>query len=312
VGRLLGADVLDVRALPGGRSSITLLATVAGIGPVVVKVAPDGLAPVGNRDVLRQAAVLHALDGVDGLAVPRVLATDAAAPPLFVMTHVAGDSFEPVNGDDELPPDAVLDGRARAAARMLARLHAVDPVAAGLGGEAVVTLDGEVERWHRALDTLDLDRLDGAHHEGADAFRQSMPEPVAPAVIHGDWRLGNMIAVGDAVAAVIDWEIWALGDPRVDLAWFLATSVFADNVFARRDPPGMPSRGELLTEYEDARGAAVADLDWFMALVAFKQAATVGLIAKHNRRAGHPDLTFEAAVPVLLSRARSPRGVRHG
>src|SRR5437879_6033660 len=112
VGRVLGRPVTDLRPLPGGRSSVTLAAEPGGGERVVVKIAPEGLDPVGNRDVLRQAAVLQALEGVDGLAVPRVLVTDATAPPLFVMTLVAGDSFEPVNSDDELPLPAVLDRRA--------------------------------------------------------------------------------------------------------------------------------------------------------------------------------------------------------
>ena len=62
---------------------------------IVVKVAPPGLAPVRNRDVLRQARLLRALAGVDGVCVPQVLLEDAGSPPFFVMDFVEGESYEP-------------------------------------------------------------------------------------------------------------------------------------------------------------------------------------------------------------------------
>ena len=40
-------------------------------------------------------------------------------------------------------------------------------------------------------------------------------------IVHGDFRLGNLLAAGARIAAVVDWEIWSVGDPRVDVGWFL-------------------------------------------------------------------------------------------
>ncbi|MHB1836533.1 MAG: phosphotransferase family protein, partial [Solirubrobacteraceae bacterium] len=81
-----GASLGPLEPLPGGISSLTFAAAASGLGDgasrVVVKVAPPGLEPVRNRDVLRQARVLEALHGARDLPVPGVLATDAGTPPL--------------------------------------------------------------------------------------------------------------------------------------------------------------------------------------------------------------------------------------
>jgi aminoglycoside phosphotransferase (APT) family kinase protein len=299
--RAAGAPVSDVRPLPGGLSSITLAALLQRpvVVPMVIKVAPPGLEPVRNRDVLRQARVLRVLAHVDGIEVPEVLFTDGAPPPLFGMQLVTGDSFEPVNSNDELPEPAHLDGRALAAARMLARLHALDVTrTAGLENEAPVALEQEIARWERALDTVD-DDLRRGHDRCAAALKDTIPCEVPAALLHGDWRLGNMLARGAEITAVIDWEIWSIGDPRVDLSWFLANSVSDDNVFATRKAPGMPNRERLLAAYESERGAPMEDLHWFDALTAFKQTATMGLILKRNRRQPTPDPAIEAHAPQL-------------
>src|SRR5206468_345789 len=105
---------------------------------IVLKVAPAGLAPVRNRDVLRQARVLRALARAPRVRVPRVLFEDAGEPPeippFFAMRYVEGDSFEPHMDEDggRLPYPDVVDARARGAARMLGALHTALPEMIGL------------------------------------------------------------------------------------------------------------------------------------------------------------------------------------
>ncbi|MGZ4296142.1 MAG: phosphotransferase, partial [Solirubrobacteraceae bacterium] len=83
------AEVGTLQPLPGGISSLTFAAQLSAIGVpdrrVVVKVAPPGLAPVRNRDVLRQARVMAAVHSVPGVLVPEVLLCDDGSPPFFVM-----------------------------------------------------------------------------------------------------------------------------------------------------------------------------------------------------------------------------------
>jgi aminoglycoside phosphotransferase (APT) family kinase protein len=303
--RLSPLGVGDLRPLAGGASSLTYAGTAAGGDAVVVKVAPAGLLPVRHRDVLRQARVLRALAGT-GVPVPEVLADDPgdppAAPPLFVMSFLPGTSHEPLF--DDAPGDAppVVAERLRNAARTMAALHAVDPAVAGLGDEPVVGPVDEVERWSALLGTVDPALVPG-WEDVAAALRSTAPAPLGPAVVHGDFRLGNLLSVGPDVTAVIDWEIWTVGDPRVDLGWFL---VNADPATYERPTPyagTLPTPDELAEVYGD-----VADRAWFEALARFKSAATWSLIVKHNRRRPEPDRELEAlaaAIPRLLSQAAS-------
>jgi aminoglycoside phosphotransferase (APT) family kinase protein len=295
-GWVSGAEVVAFDQLAGGASGLTYRAELHAPGrgsvPVVVKVAPAGLAPVRNRDVLRQARVLRSLHGRPGLAVAEVLFDDAGdpgpsdRPPLFATTFVEGESFEPIIDarDGDLPPPAVIEGRAVAAARMLAALHALDPTHAGLDGEPVNGLADELDRWTASFETVE-DDLRPRWRELREALGAALPDPRPPAVVHGDYRLGNMLCCGDEVRAVIDWEIWSLTDPRVDLAWMLMFCHRREQPPAVRDAPGMPDAVTLRSVYEDAAGAPVEAPEWFDAFVRFKQAATIALLVKRRRKA---------------------------
>ncbi len=308
--RLSGAGVTGVAPLVGGASSLTFGAERDGRA-VVVKVAPPGVAPVAHRDVLRQARILKALAGT-GVPVPAVLwedpGTPPATPPLFVMSHADGDCVEPLF--DGCPPAADLPDRYRNACRAMAALHGLAPAGLGLGDEPVIDPAAEVRRWCDTLQTVDAALVPG--WTGVrDALMCRVPEPMGPSVVHGDFRLGNLLAVGARINAVIDWEIWSVGDPRVDAGWFL---INADPATYRRvtAPAGMvPPVGELAAIYRDALGLDVGDLAWFRALACFKSAATWSLIVKHNRRRRSPRTELEAmagALPGLLERARAMLG----
>lgn len=306
--RLAPLAASDVRELAGGASSLTYRATVRG-RQVVVKVAPPGLAPTLNRDVLRQARALRALHAV-GVAVPQVIWEDPgdppAEPPLYVMEYVEGSSYEPLFDAGSTEHASVVADRLRDAAAVLGRLHAVEPVAIGLGDEPVGTIAEEIARWSRLLDTVDPALAPG-WETAAARLRASAPSSIErPALVHGDFRLGNLLATGGRIAAIIDWELWSVGDPRVDLGWFLAN---ADPATYRRSTPyagSVPPLAELIDRYERARGRPVSDVTWFQALACFKSTATWALIVKHNRRRPRPEAEVEALagwLPSLLERA---------
>ena len=311
--RLRPAGVVDLRPLAGGASSLTYAGRL-GERRVVVKVAPPGVPPVHHRDVLRQARVLRALAGT-AVPVPAVLYEDGgeppAQPPLFVMSLVEGDSFEPLYDLDapRVPPETVA-ARLREAARTMAGLHRLDPASLGLAGEPVTGPPDEVERWSETLRTVDPALVPG-WRDVRDALLAATPEQVSAAVVHGDFRLGNLLAAGDRVTAVVDWEIWSVGDPRVDVGWFL---INADPQTYRRPSRyagWLPPPGELARVYEDTWGHPLTDVAWFEALACFKSAATWSLIVKHNRRRSSPDRGLEdmaRVVPDLLARARDRVG----
>jgi aminoglycoside phosphotransferase (APT) family kinase protein len=305
--RLAPLGVDDVEPLAGGASSLTYSAQV-GDRRVVVKVAPPGLPPVLNRDVLRQARVLRALHGT-AVPVPEVLWEDAGdppdVPPLFVMSFVEGASLEPLFDLDGHDSEPEVAERMRNAARALATLHTLDPAAIGLAPESVVGPEAEIDRWCRLLETIDPVLVPG-WRDVAAALRQREPSPTPPAVVHGDFRLGNLLAVGSDVTAVIDWEIWTVGDPRVDTGWFLANADPATYQRPTRYAGALPPPAELLEIYAAALGRPVPDVAWFQALACFKSTATWSLIVKHNRRRDEPDPDVEAmaaVLPDLLARA---------
>ncbi|MFF0818683.1 phosphotransferase family protein, partial [Rhodococcus sp. NPDC003318] len=213
-----GIRVDNVRPLTGGTSSLTFIADISGgdtAESVVLKVAPPGLAPVNNRDVIRQGRVMQALQGVPGVAAPAVYFQDAGDPPFVAMQMVRGECVEPLLVADRPRDEATLaQTRARFldATRMLAHLHSVDPADIGLGGEPVVSLGDEIDRWTRSFETLP-DDLRGDYETCGKALHATMPVAARPVVNHGDYRLGNTLCDGDRVTAIIDWEIWSVGDP---------------------------------------------------------------------------------------------------
>nr|WP_203471447.1 phosphotransferase family protein [Mycolicibacterium chubuense] len=304
--RLARAGVTDVRPMPGGASSLTYRGMLDA-RPVVVKVAPQGVAPVGHRDVLRQARMLRAL-GPTTVPVPGVALEDPgeppARPPLFAMSLLEGDCVEPLfDVGTELPPAETVATRFHSAATVLARLHRVDTVEAGVAGEPVVSPRDEIDRWSRALQTVDPALAPG-WRSVQTLLESSVPAPMPPVIVHGDFRLGNLLVRGTEVTGVIDWEIWSLSDPRIDLGWFL---VNCDPMTYRRTGAPVPAAADLIATYRDQSGAEPRDLGWFQALACFKSAATWSLIVKHNRRRTVPDPGVEAmagALPGLLDRAR--------
>jgi aminoglycoside phosphotransferase (APT) family kinase protein len=292
-----------------GASSLTFRAELLlpeGGRSVIVKVAPPGVSPTGNRDVLRQAAVLRALEGESQIRTPRVLleeeASDLDNPPFFVMDFLDGECVEPVLDDPlpSMPTPEILRPRTLDAVRVLAALHEVDTTAGVFAREVPLSLEQEVGRWERALATVEP-ALRPSADEVARRLLQTVPPPMPPALLHGDFRLGNLLCRGATVVGVVDWEIWSLGDPRIDLLWFLLFTEPGRLPVAVRPAPGMPRADELVAEYVAARhGADLEALTWFEALIQFKQAAITALIVKHNRRRTHPDVRLERSSRQIL------------
>jgi aminoglycoside phosphotransferase (APT) family kinase protein len=312
--RLAPVALTDLRPLTGGASSLTYRGTrTSDREPFVVKMAPPGVPPVLNRDVLRQARLLRALHG-SAVPVPRVLWEDIGdppdVPPLFVMSYVEGASLEPLFDRDGEDPEPVVAERMRNAARTMAALHALDPIALGLTDEPEGDLSEEIERWCRSLGTVDPELAPGWQDVAATLHAHEPPARRA-AVVHGDFRLGNLLASGAAITAVVDWEIWSIADPRLDVGWFLVNADPDTYGRATRYAGALPPPDELAELYADALGETPADLAWFRALALFKSTATWSLIVKHNRRRTTPDPELEALAPVLprlLARATALAG----
>ncbi|WP_405988728.1 phosphotransferase family protein [Streptomyces sp. NBC_00986] len=306
-GWIPGATVDGVEPLTGGTSSLTYVAALAGVPAgyerVVLKVAPPGLAPVRNRDVLRQARLMAALAGQPGVRVPKVLFCDAGAPPavqpFVAMELVPGECVEPVLVPRGTLTPGQVRSRALDAARMLADLHRVDPLRTALAAEPVMTLDAEIDRWTRAFSTVP-DDLSAGHEAVADRLHATLPAAMTPVFTHGDYRLGNTLCAAGSVTSIIDWEIWSLGDPRVDMTWLTFFTDEARHPAALSDEPtGMPAKAELVAAYEELRGEPLRDLSWFEALTKYKESAATALLIKRGRKSGQLNAMHRRMLPAL-------------
>lgn len=285
--------------LPGGHSGLTYRIAV-GDAEHVVKAVPPGQRPVGRHDMLRQARVLSALAGT-GVPVPAVRAVDDEAPAWFAMDLVPGESIEPVLDDDPVEP-ALAAARMRRAAEVLPLLHAV-PLADLPVDSDPLTPSAELARWARTMGAVPAELVpDAAALQRR--LEAAVPDPVAPVLVHGDYRLGNLLAVGAEPVALIDWEIWSPGDPRVELGWFLLFADGANFPGVGHHVPGLPSAAELVERYADAAAVALSRLPalpWFDALGRFKMAAIMGHNLRRHREGRHHDPDQER-LPATIER----------
>jgi aminoglycoside phosphotransferase (APT) family kinase protein len=285
----------SLEPLLGGHSGLTYKIAL-GNEWFVVKAVPPGQRSIGRHDMLRQARIMHALAG-SGVPLPAIRATDDVEPAWFAMELVAGDSLEPVLDDPPVEP-ALAAARMRRAAEILPRLHAVPLSELPIDGEPLAPAD-ELARWSRTMGAVPPELAPGAERL-EKLLASSVPEAVEPVLVHGDYRLGNIIAVGAEPAALIDWEIWSPGDPRVELGWFLVFADGANFPGVGREVPGLPAAAELVERYADG-GPAPRDLTWFDALGRFKMAAIMGHNLRRHREGRHHDPDQER-LPATIER----------
>ncbi|MFI0777480.1 phosphotransferase family protein [Streptomyces sp. NPDC021212] len=299
-----GAAIGELTVLPGGHSGLTYSVT-AGDARYVVKAVPPGQRAVGRNDVLRQARVLGALAG-STVPVPGVVAVDETQPAWFAMDFAAGEAVEPVLDEHEVPA-ATARARMLEIASVLRRLHTTDVGAPGLDAPAPLDPSGELERWSRTLRAVPNELRPGGE-ELLVRLADGVPGALPPVLLHGDFRLGNVLCVDERAVAVVDWEIWSVGDPRIDLGWFL---LFADHRnFPRlgHPVPGLPGETDLLDAYRDGRPALPA-MDWFRALGRMKMAAIMGHNLRRHREGKHHDPDQERLPPTIAAMIRTARDI---
>ncbi|WP_248963351.1 phosphotransferase family protein [Sphaerisporangium perillae] len=303
-GAFPGRQVGPLRALAGGHSGLTYVVT-AGQRRYVVKAVPHAERPVGRNDMLRQARVLRALAGT-AVPVPEVVAVDERQPAWFAMEFVSGEAVEPVLDDHELAPE-LARARMLEAAGVLRRLHDLDVASLTLDAPSPRDATAELEQWSRTMRAVPAELRPGAD-ELLRRLAEAVPDDLPPVLVHGDFRLGNILCQAQDAAAVVDWEIWNVGDPRTDLGWFL---LFADH---RNFPAlgkklsGLPPEAELLDAYL-AGAPPLACFDWFRALCRMKMAAIMGHNLRRHREGRIHDPDQERLPPTIAAMIRTARDI---
>jgi aminoglycoside phosphotransferase (APT) family kinase protein len=311
------APPLSFDLVAGGRSNLTFKVTDATGQAVVLRRPPTSHVLPTAHDMAREHRIITALDPTP-VPVPKTLGlcldAEVTGAPFYVMEFVNGHVLR-----DATTAAAVLDeaGRRRASesiADVLARLHAVDVDAVGLGdlGRREGYLSRQLQRWHGQYDKSQVEGaerltlIDRLYEQLSDAI----PEQEGVVIVHGDYRLDNtMLADDGSVAAVLDWEICTLGDPLADLGLLMVywaepgDSTTALSV-APTTAPGFASRAALKARYADTTGRDVANLEYYIAFGYWKLACILqGVLARYLGGAGGGDRTgvetFAFQVQVL-------------
>ena len=309
----LGSGPIRARRIgEGGGSNFTFLLE-RDDGRFVLRRPPRPPLPPSAHDMVREARLQLAL-APHGIRLPPILAVGddegVIGVPFYVMGYLEG--FVVAN---ELPPGLDEAGRRRLGEDLvdtLVEIHAADVREPALA--AFVRPGSYLERQVRRFTQLwelndDVARLLG----------ERLPDPLPETVVHGDYRLGNMMVSAldpTRIVAVLDWEMGAIGDPRADVGYLLATysepggepsPLGTSPVTATA---GFPSKAELVERYIAASGRDVEPLAWFEALALWKAAVFCeaiygryvrGELGAEDTRAAR----FELGVPYLAETAAS-------
>ncbi|MFE4778385.1 phosphotransferase family protein [Streptomyces sp. NPDC056716] len=311
-----GAGELSVTPIAGGRSNPTYEVT-DGRSFWVLRRPPFGHVLPSAHDMGREFRVQAALRD-SGVPVPRLvglcLDESIVGAPFYVMDRLDGITLRGRDDAARLTPVQ----RARLADRMvdtLVRLHEVDPGAIGLAGWGRPDgyLERQLRRWSdqwTASRTRPRPQVDTLLRR----LTQTLPRDRHPGIVHGDFKLDNMLldrADPARVLGVLDWEMSTLGDTLSDLGILCS---FWDEAGELPNPisagatalDGFPGRWYVVERYGAARGIDITDLDWYLVFADFKIAVILeGIHARHlqGHTSGARFEGLDAVVDALLDRA---------
>ncbi|MEY2570376.1 MAG: hypothetical protein QOE63_726 [Acidimicrobiaceae bacterium] len=274
---------------------------------------PPTTAPESRDDgIWREWRIIEALDGTD---VPHTAAIAACKDPsilgraFYIMGFV--DGWSPMGierGKWPAPFDTDLDARAGLAYQLvegIALLSKVDWQAKELQdlGRPDGFHERQVDRW-----TAFLERIKGRELPGFDEastwLRAHKPIDFIPGLMHGDYQFANVMYRDGApaqLAAIVDWEMGTVGDPKLDLAWTVQSwpaNTMAPDASGSSyvDMYAMPSRTQVLERYAQVSGRQVDDIDYYLVLAKWKLAV---VLEQGFQRAGD-DEKLQAFGPIVL------------
>jgi aminoglycoside phosphotransferase (APT) family kinase protein len=314
------AGPIEVRKHTAGFSNETFYVS-RGEQQWVLRRPPRGPLLPTAHDVVREYRFLVALHRRARVPEPVAMCEDTSVigAPFYLMQRVDGAVLR-----DSIPP--ALDTPAAHAAiakemvDALVELHAVDWRAAGLSGRDSGYLERQVSRWSGQWEltkprTRELPGLDAI----TSWLREHMPESGAATVVHGDYKLDNVMfeTSEPKLVAIFDWEMATIGDPLADLGYLINQWARPEpvpgyeaqaSVFVRLiDREGFPNIEELSAMYEAKSGRSMRDLLFYRLLAAYKGIVILEGLYMHyiEGAAANPAAAeFEWRVPMLIETAR--------
>ena len=317
--RALGTGPLRWSRIGEGHSNITYLIR-RGDESFVLRRGPRPPYPDSAHDMIREARVQRIL-GSAGIPVPDIVAVcddeSVLGVPFYIMDYIEG-----VVITDSIPSHLdAADQRAAttfAAVDGLVALHSLDASRPEI--RSIGRADGYLERQIRRFSSLwaSVTRRSLPEVEIIrDWLARSVPSTQRTAVVHGDYRIGNLMYSPDPparVSAILDWEMATIGDPLADLGYFVATYATRPS---RSNPmeltsvtglPGYPTRGDIVSRYAAATGLDLSNLDWYQVLALWKAAVFCEAIYVRWQKGQRPNDAFgptlRDGVPALLRDAQ--------
>ncbi|MCK2238683.1 MULTISPECIES: phosphotransferase family protein [unclassified Crossiella] len=279
----LRAGELTAELIAGGRSNLTYSVS-DGVHDWVLRRPPLGHVLATAHDMGREYRVITALrDTAVPVPTTVLLCADpeVLGAPFYLMDRTPGQVLRTRSDAAWLRPE-----QARALSlelvEVLADLHAVAPESVGLAdfGRPDGFLTRQVNRWKKQLDasrSRELAGIDDLHAQ----LGARIPESGAPAILHGDYRLGNVLVGADplGITGVLDWEMSTLGDPLTDLGLLVVYNhdlgAAGEEISGSNSVPGLAGTDELIAHYAQHGGRDVGRLNWYVALSFFKLAVIV-------------------------------------
>jgi aminoglycoside phosphotransferase (APT) family kinase protein len=321
--RGLGAGRVSWARIGDGQSNVTYKIT-RGSDVFVLRRGPRPPFPASAHDMIREATVQQVLRQ-EGVATPEILdictEPDVLGVPFYVMGWLDGAVIT-----DRAPAELDSTEQRRRIStelvRALADLHAVDVARGDCAtlGRPAGYLERQVRRFSSIWDQVATRSLPNVEVL-ASWLDENRPESQAVSVVHGDYRLGNLMFARTAPAttrAVLDWELATLGDPLADLGYLLATYSDSDgsktplHLSPATACPGYLSSDALVLEYAERSALDLSGLAWYRTLALWKAAIFCEAIYARWLKGERPgDTTFgptlEVGVPALLAGAEQAR-----
>jgi aminoglycoside phosphotransferase (APT) family kinase protein len=293
----LGDGALEIGLVHGGTSNI-ILSLNRGGPDMVLRRTPPSPPKASTKAIEREATVLSALGG-SSVPHPHVYGKcfdhSVMGASFYVMERVDGwaPELNERNCTFNPPFDKMPHKRDLAFAMLDGLIHLanVDYIAAGLAdfGKPEGFLQRQVDRWRQQLESYKTTykNYQGRHIPGLDYvaswLRANTPRGGAPGILHGDYGFPNVMFAHRAparLAAMIDWELATIGDPLLDVGWYL--NAFRDErepdvvpASAYFDPTDFPTRQELAAHYSAGTGRDTRHLDYYLVLALYKGACIV-------------------------------------
>jgi aminoglycoside phosphotransferase (APT) family kinase protein len=304
---------LEARYISGG-SQNEIYELRRGDLHCVMRIPPPTANPDRDAGILREWRITAALDGTDVPHTPAVaVCTDHSVlgRTFYLMGFV--DGWSPMALTDRRWPEPFqsnLQERRGLAFQLIegaALLSKVDWRAKGLAdlGRPDGFHERQVDRWtafYERIKTRDLPGFD----EAAAWLRAHKPIDYIPGIMHGDYQFANVMYRHGAparLAALLDWEMGTVGDPKLDLAWVVhawPANPDEPQAISYVDYQGMPTKAELLTRYVEVSGRQVDDIDYYCVLAKWKLAV---ILEQTTSRGGAKGEAFAPIVKDLMAEA---------